>query len=283
VVFLLVLIFFSFLLASAISPFAYHLFLSISGPLSFIRFYHRLLEIILLAVVFLFRKHLGLYHWADIGFKRPVFRPLLYGIGWAIGIVGFSFVIEPEILGKIIRFPQATGSIEDSLKIFSKAAAVAIIEEVMMRGILLGVFLRSIGELPALVASAGVFSLSHFLNNQPQNYSDFHPTLGSGFRVLLEMFQPVLRLEWISIQGLILFLLGILLGVAYINGKNIWQPIGIHGGIVFLVHSQSWIEPERLLSNSKESVILSIFSAVLWIFYRKYYGKSKGKLNVFFL
>ncbi|WP_244946150.1 CPBP family intramembrane glutamic endopeptidase [Methylacidiphilum kamchatkense] len=279
----MVLIFFSFILAAAISPFAYLLFSSISGPLSFVRFYHKILEIILLAGVFLFRKRLGLYRWEDIGFKRPVFRPLLYGLGWAIGIVGFSFVIEPDILGNISRFPQATGSIEDSLKIFSKAAAVALIEEVMMRGILLGVFLRSIGELPALVASSGVFALSHFLNNQPQNYPDFHLNLGSGFRVLLEMFQPVLRLEWISIQGLILFLLGLLLGIAYINGKNIWQPIGIHGGIVFLVHSQSWIEPERLLSDSKESVILVIFSAILWIFYRKYSGKSKGKLNVFFL
>ncbi|QSR88511.1 CPBP family intramembrane glutamic endopeptidase [Methylacidiphilum caldifontis] len=281
---LLILILFSFLLSAALSPISYFLLSPYFGHFSFLRLYHRLVEVLLLGSILIFRKKLGLFHWSDIGFKKPFFKALFYGIGLSILITVGSVAIEPAIFEKKPTFPCPTFVLPtEIIKILFKAASVAIIEEILMRGILLGVISRSTGDIPALFLSSALYSFSHFLNVQPNNFSDITPLPYSGFLLLQTMVKPFFDLEWFSIKGLVLFLLGLILGVVYIKDKNLWRAIGVHGGIVFFVHIQCWIDPERWLGDPKEALLLAFFCTILWIFWLNSSGRWQKERRVFLL
>ncbi|ACD83720.1 CPBP family intramembrane glutamic endopeptidase [Candidatus Methylacidiphilum infernorum] len=278
---LFALIFFSFFLSALLSPVIYSLLSPLIEHLSFLRLYHRLVEIFLLLFLLFFRKQLGLFHWSDVGFKKPLFKPLFQGIALSLLIIVSSLAAQPSLFGSQGPWRMPGGN--DLFKIFIKAASVAIIEELIMRGILLGVISRSAGELWALFCSSALYSFSHFLNAQPSFSSSTRPHLSSGFLLLGKMFQPLLGLEWLSIKGLVLFLLGIILGLVYRKEKNLWRPIGVHGGIVFFAHIQNWIDPERWLNDFKEALLLSFFCTILWIFCTRPYGKRRREPKIFFL
>ena len=111
------------------------------------------------------------------------------------------------------------------------AAIVPLFEEPLFRGLFLGVLLRLNRPRQAVLLSAGIFSIVHFLKAPDQT----SPVVdwSSGFVSLAHSFdqfaEPLLLLAGFTT----LFLIGLILADARIQTESLWLPIGLHAGWIF--------------------------------------------------
>ncbi|WP_029271492.1 CPBP family intramembrane glutamic endopeptidase [Flavobacterium sp. KJJ] len=111
----------------------------------------------------------------------------------------------------------------------------AIIEEILVRGILFRVMEEKLGSYAALFISALIFGALHLVN--------LHATLLSGLSVAIEA--------------------GLLLGAAYIYSRNLWFPIALHFAWNFM---QSGIFGAITSGNEKgTSLLVSKIEGSAWI------------------
>ncbi|MDI6828454.1 MAG: type II CAAX endopeptidase family protein, partial [Armatimonadota bacterium] len=137
-------------------------------------------------------------------------RELLFGVCVGAAATGFIFAVSYiagwiKVTGTIFNRPPA-----EILPILFLAVllmiAIAVVEEVMMRGYVLRTIKWGYGSLPALIASSVFFSLFHFLN----------PGVGiSGFLGTMAA--------------------GLVLGYGYLATGRLWLPIGYHFGWNFFL------------------------------------------------
>jgi len=108
------------------------------------------------------------------------------------------------------------------------AAVVPLIEESLFRGLFLGVLLRGLSARPAIVLSAAIFSIIHFLKAPDQTTSVVQ--WNSGFVSLahsLHQFgEPMLVLAGFTT----LFIIGLILADSRLFTRSLWLPIGLHAG-----------------------------------------------------
>jgi membrane protease YdiL (CAAX protease family) len=149
---------------------------------------------------------------------------------------------------------------------------VPFIEEGLFRGLFLGVLLRSNRPLIALLLSAGIFSIVHFLKAPDQTTTAV--TWFSGFVSLAHSFDqftnPVLVLAGFAT----LFLIGVILADARLRTRSLWLPIGLHAGWIFasgafnkLTHRESVAMP-WLGKNLLIGVVPLCVCFVSWIVLR---------------
>jgi len=127
-----------------------------------------------------------------------------------------------------------------------RALVVALVEEFLFRGILLGIFLRAMRPGMAIGTLSLLFALVHFLE-PPLGVSVSDPEApGAGFvllgQILTRFAQP---LDLIG-RFLVLTAVGVVLGVARWRTASLWLPIGIHAGWVFayaLFKEATWPVP----------------------------------------
>jgi membrane protease YdiL (CAAX protease family) len=113
-------------------------------------------------------------------------------------------------------------------KVSLTAAVVPLIEESLFRGLFLGVLLRGLRRWPAIVVSAAIFSIIHFLKAPDQTTTSVQ--WSSGFVSLAHAFdqfgEPMLVLAGFTT----LFVIGLILAHARILTQSLWLPIGLHAG-----------------------------------------------------
>jgi membrane protease YdiL (CAAX protease family) len=139
-------------------------------------------------------------------------------------------------------------------KIALSAVVVAIIEEALFRGAILGLFLKTMHQVNALFFTTLIFAALHFLKPD-EDVVVTQVAWYSGFTLLPYVFhqfaEPGLLLAGFST----LFMLGWLLGYARIRTDSLWMSIGLHAGVVFVKMSFSkitkrdadflpWVGPE---------------------------------------
>jgi uncharacterized protein len=111
------------------------------------------------------------------------------------------------------------------------AISVAVIEETLFRGAILGLVRQTLTTCPAAVLVSALFSIVHFLN--PERQSIETVTWYSGFELLPHTFwrfsDPLNVLGGFIAIGI----LGLLLAHATIRTSSLWLAIGIHAGLVF--------------------------------------------------
>jgi membrane protease YdiL (CAAX protease family) len=113
-------------------------------------------------------------------------------------------------------------------RVIPTAIVVPILEELLFRGLFLGILLRGLRPWPANLLSAAVFSIIHFLKAPDdtsavvQWYSGF-VSLGHAFD---QFRDPMLVLAGFST----IFVIGIILADARIRTRSLWMPIGLHAG-----------------------------------------------------
>lgn len=126
------------------------------------------------------------------------------------------------------------------------AAAVPFVEEPLFRGLFLGVLLRGNRPLVATLASAGIFSIVHFLKAPDQTSPAV--TWTSGFVSLAHSFdqfaEPLLFLAGFTT----LFLIGLILADARIQTRSLWLPIGLHAGWIFAAGAFNKIAQREILA-----------------------------------
>jgi membrane protease YdiL (CAAX protease family) len=115
--------------------------------------------------------------------------------------------------------------------IFITAVSVALIEEALFRGAILGLVRQTVSTLPAAIFVSALFSIVHFLN--PARDQIAVVQWYSGFELLPFAFwrfsDPVAILGGFTTIAI----LGLMLAHATIRTCSLWLGIGIHSGLIF--------------------------------------------------
>ncbi|MDR1200190.1 MAG: CPBP family intramembrane metalloprotease [Tannerellaceae bacterium] len=210
---------------------------------------------------------------ADLGLSvRGHVKEFLAGSGIAVLIMITCFGIL--LLCNQIEFgvnPFSSGSFLLGLVLY---IGVAIFEEVMCRGYLLGNLMDSMNKYVALFVSSIIFSVLHLFND--------HISL-----------IPIINL----------FLAGLLLGSAYIYTRNLWFPIGMHlfwnftQGTVLGFNVSGHAEYTLLLLNYPEnnwfngglfglegSLLITFFTSIaIFLVMKHYIDKNKANISEYSL
>lgn len=139
------------------------------------------------------RKSLKSLGFSFSNYKRDFFK----GMDWGMAAITVGFLIL--FAGGILTVDGIQLNLEQLFIAFILFSIVALNEEIMIRGYILGNLSESYNRYIALIASSVLFMLMHLAN---ANLS--------------------------AIALLNLFLAGILLGVYYIFRRNLWFSIGLH-------------------------------------------------------
>lgn len=170
------------------------------------------------------RRALGLGDASDA--RRPLGLGLALGLGSLLlaavlmalaGVRSFNLRHAPQVLAEL----AVTATLA--------AAAVALLEEIIFRGVVFGVLRRAWPPWPALLASAALYSAVHFLarveHTGPVEWT-------SGLALLPRMMRGIAAPEHL-LPALTLALAGVALALAYQRTGNLWFSIGLHAGWVF--------------------------------------------------
>lgn len=203
----------------------------------FPRIFDRIVMIALAVVMIRSAKPLKLGARLKAGFANPSANLNRVVRGFAIAVVAVAAI---WIAATVISGSGAAGSLKLLTHLPGTLAAallIAIIEEAFFRAVLLGGMLDDFGSRPALILSAAVYALAHLVR-APARFQlhGVHPL--AGFEVLAASFgqfsDPVALLP--PLIGL--FLLGLVLGEAFLLTSTVYISLGMHAG--FVVGAKSW-------------------------------------------
>ncbi len=166
------------------------------------------------------------------GFGHPASPSIaraIRGLAVAIGAIAILFALAIAVGGNGVG-DRAT-AVALIPKYFLSAIAIAIIEEGFFRAFLLGGMKSSFGSRGALIASAAIYAAAHLVRSPARFYvTGYVPAAG-----LITLAHSIDQFTnpAIAIPTLIgLFILGIVLGEAYILTGSVYFSIGLHSGFV---------------------------------------------------
>lgn len=113
------------------------------------------------------------------------------------------------------------------------ASIVPILEELLFRGFILGVLLRSFSRLSALLLTSGLFSIVHFLKAPDSTTPNDAVRWSSGFDSIAHSFGQFGDPMLLAAGFLTLFAIGCILADARLQTSSLWLPIGLHAGWIF--------------------------------------------------
>ncbi len=116
---------------------------------------------------------------------------------------------------------------DNFLKIAGTIAVVPVLEEVMFRGILLGLSVRYLGRWSGVALVSAIFAVVHFIRQRGE-IAEVH--WGSGFLLLGSIFPPAADLTVTLAGAANLFVIGVILALATLRTRSLWLPIGLHAG-----------------------------------------------------
>jgi membrane protease YdiL (CAAX protease family) len=118
------------------------------------------------------------------------------------------------------------------IKVVTSAAGASVLEELVFRGAIMGLVMRSASKWTALFFSSALYSIVHFLKSRDQLIAPEDVNWLSGFVILPNSFwqfgEPFLLLSGFTT----LFLLGWILGYATLKTHALWFSIGLHAGAI---------------------------------------------------
>lgn len=127
---------------------------------------------------------------------------------------------------------------ESLVKIVLRGGAVAlglaVFQEIIFRGIAMGIFLRAMRPAAALGVSAVLFALVHFLNPPPGLTVIDPDAAGVGFALLRKIAGQFSELRVVLGSFAPLLALGLVLGYARWRTASLWLPTGLHAGWIFV-------------------------------------------------
>ncbi|MFD0893301.1 CPBP family intramembrane metalloprotease [Luteolibacter ambystomatis] len=131
------------------------------------------------------------------------------------------FPPKPLHLGKVIP-----GALFSSL-------LVATLEEIVFRGVLLGIFLRAMKPWAAIASLSLLFAFLHFLDPKTLGAVPDPESAKAGFWLLGRIFAQYADPLPLLSSFCTLFVLGAVVAYARVRTAGLWMPIGLHAGWVF--------------------------------------------------
>ncbi len=281
------------LLAAIIAPWFYwagqHLSaiksLAFLGDTDFARYFNRSVLFSAFVLLIPVLRWIGLHQFASLGLARNPRRILHLAGGFAVStaiVLGLGVcLLVAEIAA--LKEPPPWGQLP---RIFVTAIVVAIIEESLFRGAILGLFRKSMSTLPAIVVSSALFSILHFVKPPHDQTVDVH--WYSAFQLLPEVFwqfsDPIL------LSGLFssICILGLMLAHAAVKTRSLWLPIGIHAGVVFgkmsfskLTHrtkdAMPWFGQDLTFGLGSLLILLFLWFLIWLLFLRDTTSRANGQ------
>jgi membrane protease YdiL (CAAX protease family) len=151
-------------------------------------------------------------------------------------------------------------------KAFVPALGVGIIEELLFRGLLLGLWLRTYSVRTAWIGSSVMFSVTHFLS-PPDGMVIADPQAWyAGFEILGGTLGHFANPLFFVTDFTMLTLTGLLLGWCRIRTFSLWLPIGLHAGLVLALKTISMVRgmniesplPRWVIGNDMKSGLLPL-------------------------
>ena len=200
-------------------------------------------------------------------------------------LIGTVFLLAAGALAILLEFfhwnhRSITTEIPGAL---TTAAVVALLEEFIFRGIILGIFFRTFRPALAIGLVAVLFATLHFMR-PPEGVTVENPESAlAGFAFLKLTAARLLDGNLMIIQWAPLFFVGILLGVTRHLTSSLWLPIGLHAGWVFafllfgelttpIGHHPIWMRlvvGQNLAEGLLPLTALGISGLVIWVIYRE--------------
>jgi membrane protease YdiL (CAAX protease family) len=169
-------------------------------------------------------EELGLY-----GNERR-FKDLLAGL--ASGIPAALVLIIAIFLSGALEF-HANWKPSVLPRIAVSAVVVAVLEEFLFRGVILGFLRQSLSRWMAIVCSALIFAGLHFLNLPSSGNEKVAPTAWSGLTALASLREGLPSWPIFGWAFATLLLAGIILAWMTTRTGSLWAAIGLHGSWVF--------------------------------------------------
>lgn len=172
------------------------------------------------------------------------------------GIIGFLIASIPLFVCGAVLVEIGVYSLRQNFlwskmpAVLAASLVVPIVEELFFRGFILGVLVRGLPKLTAILLTSALFSIIHFLKppenvtpNESINWLSGFISIGNSF---WQFRDPLL----LGAGFLTLFAIGWILADARLETRSLWLPIGLHAGWIFAngtfskaAHRQSLILP----------------------------------------
>lgn len=211
----------------------------------FPRIFDRTVMATLLIAMLYFARDLKLISLMVKGFVHLPGRSIRYatrGFAVAICVIAILFALAIEFGGGRFADHDLIALI---LKYLLAAIVIAFIEEAFFRAFLLGGMRSEFGDRIALVASSAIYALAHLVRSPARFYvTGYQQTAGL---ITLAHSIDQFRDPFVVICTLGgLFILGLVLGQAYILTGSVYFSIGLHCGIV--LGAKLW--PKAILNRA---------------------------------
>src|SRR6202521_758962 len=217
--------------AALIAPFAAIALAAAGYRFPFPRIFDRTVMVTLALMLTLWARQLRVARLLRRGFARPLdnLGALVRGLLVAAVVIAILLALGAAFGGRVeMRVGEALAR---APKYVAGAILIALIEEGFFRAFMLGGMIEDFGRTGALVISALVYALAHLVRSPARFYlarfdaaAGFHNLLAS----LAQLTHPDAALP--AVVGL--FLLGLVLGEAFLVTGNVYFSAGLHGGLV---------------------------------------------------
>ena len=214
-----------------------HGLLPFLSTVEFQKYFNRALLVCAIVLLWPLARSLGMRSWSQLGLTRDRRWWQRFLAGFAIASLCVAAMAWGYVGADLYRW-KTDPPFEKLPPLFLSALVVALIEETLFRGFLLGIFQRAFRTLPALFSVTLIFAAVHFLKpDESVRITDVR--WFSGLALIPHLFHQFAEPMTVLAGFTTLFVLGWILGDATLRTRSLWMAIGLHAGIVFVKMSFS--------------------------------------------
>jgi membrane protease YdiL (CAAX protease family) len=205
----------------------------------FHRYFSRSMQIAALVLLWPAFRWVGLSRLSDLNLLPDGrrWRHLASGVFFAllpVVVLGVSYVIFDVY--RMRGEPAFSGLV----RIVGTASVVAVIEEFLMRGVVLGLLLRAVGPPAAVVVSSVVFAGVHFMK-VARSGEAVEVTWLSGFQQLPLVFSAAPEWPLLGWGIASLVVAGVILALVTLRTRSLFAAIGLHAGWILGQQGIQWM------------------------------------------
>ena len=195
-------------------------------------YFHRALLIAALILLWPLLRALRIGSWRGLALERNPRAGADLSIGFAIAAI--PLLCCGAVIIALHIYSLRRGFLWQKMPtVLVAASIVPVLEELLFRGFILGVLLRSFSRLGALLLTSGLFSIVHFLKAPDQTTPNDAVRWFSGFDSIAHSFGQFADPILLAAGFLTLFAIGCILADARLQTSSLWLPIGLHAGWIF--------------------------------------------------
>lgn len=223
--------------AAIIAPFAAAIVAAMGFHFPFPRIWDRTVMVLVALAMIWQARELRVLPMLRSGFARPMRNLRRVTRGFLISMAAIAALVYLAVIFGAHANETSRGIWALMPKYLLSAIVIAFIEEGFFRAFLLVGMEGDFGRTPALLLSSAIYAVSHLVRSPAKFYlTGIHPL--AGFETLGLSIAHVANPSMMLPTFIGLFLLGIVLGEAFLQTGTVYFPIGLHAG--FVLGSKLW-------------------------------------------